>query len=76
MVDNSRFQSLGNAETHNQQSEDIIRQGYTVQVSSGWEIIVLTVLDDVEVPLARMHKPDFTQAVDMEVGVSNASDWS
>jgi hypothetical protein len=76
MVDNSCFPSLGNSETYNQQSEDIIRQGYTVRVSNGQEVIVPTALDDVEVPLARMNKPDFTQAVNMEVGVSNALDWS
>jgi len=76
MVDNSCLQSLENAETQNQQPEDIIRQGYTIRVSSGQEVIVPTVLEDVELPLAHMHKPDFSEAVNMEVGVSDGPNWS
>jgi hypothetical protein len=73
MVGNSRLQSLQNAETQKQQPEEIIKQGYTVRVSSGQEVIVPTVLVDVEIPLAHMHKPDFSEAVNMKVGVSDGS---
>lgn len=70
MVDKGHSHSLGTAEIQNQQPEDMIREGYTLRVLDGQEVVVPTAFGAVELPLARMHKPDFSEAVAMDVGVS------
>jgi len=69
MAHNSQPQSHPNA-TRNQKPADMIREGYTVRVSDGQEVIVPTAFGAVELPLAQMHKPDYSNALEMDVGVS------
>lgn len=52
------------------QAEDLIKQDYHVRVSDGQKFIVPNALEDVDAPLARMHKPDYSMAVNMPGGVS------
>ena len=67
--DNTPSQSLENAASQNQQPEDLIRQGYTIQASGGQTFVVPDALQDVNLPLAKVLKPDFSKAVEMDGGV-------
>ena len=60
-------QRLGNSPT-----EDLIRQGYTIQRSGGTAYAMPSVLEerDVDLNLAKVLKPDFSQALQMDAGVS------
>ena len=73
MEENSRSQSMENAEAQNQQPEDI-RQGYAIRMSGGNKVIFPTAFGAVDLPLAHMHQPDFSTAVNMAVGVSVIAD--
>jgi hypothetical protein len=66
----SQSHSLQDSDPQNQQPEDIIRQDYRVRVSSQQKYIVPNAFRDVDLPLLNMHKPDFSKAVNMAVGVS------
>ena len=72
MTDNTRS-SHKEKNAQNQLPEDFVRQGYHVRVSGGQEFIVPNALEDVEISVAAMHKPDYSMAVDMPGGVSVAS---
>ena len=52
--------------------EDLIRQGYTIQRSGDKVYAMPSVLEerDVDLNLAKVLKPDFSQALQMDVGVS------
>lgn len=52
-----------------QQPEDLIRDGYKFGVSHGRKFVVPDALLDLEVPLARSQKPDFSSAMKANVGV-------
>ena len=56
--------------SQNQQAEDIIRQDYEVRVAGGEKLVIPNVFQGIELPLAYMHKPDYSMAVDMPGGVS------
>ena len=73
MPDNSQAQSLQEDNDQNQHVEDLMRQDYGVRVSGGQTLVVPNVFEGAELPLAKMHKPDVSIAVDMPGGVSIAS---
>ena len=52
------------------QAEDLVRQDYHVRVSGGQKFLVPNALEDIELSLAKMNKPDYSIAVDMPGGVS------
>jgi len=70
MADNSHYQSFKDSQTQNQQPEDNFRQGYDVREASGQIFIVPNAFRALELPLAGMHKPDYSEIADMNVGVS------
>jgi hypothetical protein len=70
MAHNSQSPSQQKTDTGTQQPVEIIRKGYTVRVSDGQEVIVPTAFGAIDLPLTHMHKPDFSKAVNMDVGVS------
>lgn len=70
MADKAQSQSFQHDETQNQQTDDLVRQDYHVRVSGGQKFIVPNALEDVELPLAKTYKPDYSMAVDMPGGVS------
>lgn len=72
MQDNSNSQSVQEHEGHNQQPEDIIRQDYTVRLAGEHKVVIPTAFQGLELPLGYMHKPDYSMAVDMPGGVSQA----
>jgi hypothetical protein len=63
-------QSLKEFQTQNQKPEDIIRQDYEVRVVGGQKLVIPNAFRGLELPLAYMHKPDYSEAVDMPGGVS------
>lgn len=69
MPGNMQSQSFQHADTQNQQSEEIIRQDYGVQVSCGQKYLIPNAFGDVDLPLIKIHKPDYSRAVEMAVGV-------
>jgi hypothetical protein len=58
--------------SQNQQPEDIIRQDYEVRVAGGQKFVIPNEFRGLELPLAYTHKPDYSKAVDMPGGVSEA----
>ena len=48
---------------------DLVRQDYAVRVSEGRTCVVPNALEEAELPLAIMHKPDFSKAQHMPGGV-------
>ena len=75
MANYTYSQSYKDAQTQNQQPEEIIRQDYNVRVSGGQSFIVPNAFRELELPLAGMHKPDYSKAADMAVGVSVIFNW-
>jgi hypothetical protein len=77
MEANSHSHSVQECEDQNQQHEDIIRQEYEVQLAGGHKSVIPSACQGLELPLAYTHKPDYSMAVDMPGGVSEAfhCDW-
>jgi hypothetical protein len=70
MEDNKSPQSVQEYESQPQQPEDIIRQDYNIRVAGGQTFVIPNTLRDLNLPLAYMHKPNYSDAVDMPGGVS------
>jgi hypothetical protein len=70
MADPTYSQSYKDTQTQNQQPEEIIRQDYDVRMSGGQSVIVPNAFREQELPLASMHKPDYSKAAEMAGGVS------
>ena len=56
-------------DTKNQQPEDLIRQGYTIQASGGQTFVEPNALQGENLRLAKVLKPNLSNAVKMAVGV-------
>ena len=65
----SPSQSLPDVETQNQRPEDLIRQGYTIQASGGQTFVEPNALQGVNLPLAKVLKPDFSKGMKMAARV-------
>jgi len=61
--------SVEECEDPNQQHDDIIRQEYEVRLGGGHKSVIPSAC---ELPLAYTHKPDYSMALDMPGGVSDA----
>ena len=72
----SPSQSLPDVETQNQQPEDLIRQGYTIRASGGQTFVELNALQGVNLPLAKVLKPDFSKGMKMAAGVRVCFSWN
>jgi hypothetical protein len=70
MSDSSAVQFIDDVEMENQESEDLIRHGYSVRVSGSQTFVVPTTLQEVDISLANMRKPDISGAVKMPAGVT------
>lgn len=72
MEPNSQYPSVHECEDQNQQHEDIIRQEYEVRLAGGHKSVIPSACQGLELPLAYTHKPDYSMALDMPGGVSEA----
>ena len=75
MSDSEPSQSSPNHGSQNQQPHDLIRDNYNIRVSGGQQVIMPNAFEGVELPLLKTHKPDFTKAVDMAIGVRVIFIW-
>jgi hypothetical protein len=73
MPDNTHSHSLQDAEDQHQHPDDLNRQDYQVRVSAGQKLVVPTVFEGIQLPLAHTNKPDFSKALNMPMGVSLSS---
>jgi hypothetical protein len=72
MEANSHLLSVQECEHQNQQHEGIIRQEYEVRLAGGHKSVIPSACRGLELPLAHTHKPDYSMALDMPAGVSEA----
>ena len=64
--------SVQECEDQNQQHEDIIRQEYEAQLAGGRKSVIPSAFQGLGLPLAYTNKPDYSMALDMPGGVSEA----
>jgi hypothetical protein len=76
MSDGSQPQSVQDVEIENQEPEDLIRQGYSVQASGGRTYVVPTTLQTEDLQLAKMLMPDISVALTMPAGVTLVFSWN
>jgi len=69
MTDKGPSQSFQKSGSQDQQPDDLIRQGYSVQISGGQDFVMPNAFQGAELPLAKVHKPDLSKAMEMDVGV-------
>jgi hypothetical protein len=69
MSDDSQPQSVPDIEIDDQESEDVIREGYSIQVSGGQTYVVPTTLQGEGLVLAKTLKPDILATLKMPAGV-------
>ena len=75
-MSDSESQSPQNYGSKNQHPQDLIRDNYNVRASGGQQVIRPNAFEGIELPLVEMHRPDFTKAVNMPIGVSIIFIWN
>ena len=72
----SPSQSLPDVETQNQWPKDLVRQGYTIRALGGQTFVEPNTFQGVNLPLAKVLKPDFSKEMKMAGGVRVCFSWN
>jgi hypothetical protein len=64
-MQNHTSESLQEAQSYDQEPDAFIRPGYSIEASKGRKLLVLTILHDNLINLAKVLKPDYSTAMKM-----------